>query len=199
MHSVSCPAVQLCGGTCAYYPCSIVYSLKGRKVSEEKQMVIPEIGKDGKCKCSCATPCPLGKRGTTYRCTKEELDEAGVSYTVEKEAEEFEVGQVVYQSPYYQPEFRESLPLIAKERHALVVISANENLAVVPLQLHGIDAGGKKVVSFSWLVQTEHLFHSWLDVLLDAKEQEMELAVKTKDSIRSLEDRIQSLLRTDKE
>ena len=34
---------------------------------------------DGRCGCSCADPCPLGKRGVQERCTQKELKAAGVA------------------------------------------------------------------------------------------------------------------------
>lgn len=37
-----------------------------------------QIGKDGRCQCSCADECPLGRRGMGYRCTEEELKSAGI-------------------------------------------------------------------------------------------------------------------------
>lgn len=37
-----------------------------------------EILKDGRCGCNCGTPCPLGKTGSLSRCTKRELESAGV-------------------------------------------------------------------------------------------------------------------------
>ena len=54
-------------------------------MSKTKRTITPEIAEDGRCKCTCATPCPLGTVGTTYRCTKEELESAGVEYTMEAE------------------------------------------------------------------------------------------------------------------
>lgn len=53
-------------------------------MSETKQTIVPEIGRDGRCMCTCGTPCPLGKVGTTYRCTKEELESAGVEFVEQK-------------------------------------------------------------------------------------------------------------------
>ncbi len=37
-----------------------------------------QIAADGRCSCSGATPCPLGRTGTTPRCTIDELAAAGV-------------------------------------------------------------------------------------------------------------------------
>lgn len=49
----------------------------------EDRVVI--IGSDGRCTCSCADPCPLGKAGMQYRCTKEELEARGVKTLLEGE------------------------------------------------------------------------------------------------------------------
>lgn len=38
-----------------------------------------KMASDGRCACSCADECPLGRTGATLRCTREELDRAGVS------------------------------------------------------------------------------------------------------------------------
>jgi hypothetical protein len=46
-----------------------------------KEMIL--IASDGRCKCTCADHCPLGKVGTTLRCTKDELEKAGV-FTVDE-------------------------------------------------------------------------------------------------------------------
>jgi hypothetical protein len=48
----------------------------------EDRVVI--IGDDGRCMCSCADPCPLGKAGMQYRCTKEELEARGVKTVMEE-------------------------------------------------------------------------------------------------------------------
>lgn len=40
--------------------------------------VVKRIGSDGRCTCSCGDPCPLGRAGSALRCTKEELEAAGV-------------------------------------------------------------------------------------------------------------------------
>jgi len=45
-------------------------------MEEIKKVVV--IGEDGRCMCSCADPCPLGRVGSSYRCTKGELEAAGV-------------------------------------------------------------------------------------------------------------------------
>ena len=37
-----------------------------------------QIGGDGLCTCSCATPCPLHKTGSEGRCSEEELKSAGI-------------------------------------------------------------------------------------------------------------------------
>ena len=37
-----------------------------------------KIGSDGRCTCHCGMRCPLGKIGSQYRCSKEELVAAGV-------------------------------------------------------------------------------------------------------------------------
>ena len=37
-----------------------------------------EIASDGKCKCSVASKCPLGKTGSEPRCTKAELEGRGI-------------------------------------------------------------------------------------------------------------------------
>lgn len=34
--------------------------------------------KGGRCLCTCGTMCPLGRMGMAIRCTKEELEKAGV-------------------------------------------------------------------------------------------------------------------------
>lgn len=36
------------------------------------------ISNDGKCNCTQATPCPLGKSGSEPRCTESELKAAGI-------------------------------------------------------------------------------------------------------------------------
>lgn len=51
--------------------------LENYKKSKEKPI---KIAKDGRCTCSCADPCPLGKVGSMTRCTVEELQQAGVQY-----------------------------------------------------------------------------------------------------------------------
>lgn len=38
-----------------------------------------QLGDDGRCRCNCAMPCPLGRTGAEYRCTAAELQAAGVS------------------------------------------------------------------------------------------------------------------------
>lgn len=40
----------------------------------EKEFNTITIGSDGRCQCSCAHKCPLGKSGSMIRCTKEELE-----------------------------------------------------------------------------------------------------------------------------
>ena len=50
----------------------------------EDTSVPVEIASDGRCKCSCSTPCPLGKSGSEYRCTKEELEAAGIETIEDK-------------------------------------------------------------------------------------------------------------------
>ncbi len=40
----------------------------------------PTISKWGRCECSCADRCPLGRMGMTFRCTADELDAAGITY-----------------------------------------------------------------------------------------------------------------------
>jgi hypothetical protein len=45
-------------------------------VSDVRNPVV--IGEDGRCMCSCADPCPLHKSGLAYRCTKQELEAAGI-------------------------------------------------------------------------------------------------------------------------
>jgi hypothetical protein len=37
-----------------------------------------EIAYDGRCMCSCADPCALGRGGMEERCTEEELKAAGI-------------------------------------------------------------------------------------------------------------------------
>jgi len=37
-----------------------------------------EIGKDGRCTCHAGSVCPLGKAGMQFRCTREELEGAGI-------------------------------------------------------------------------------------------------------------------------
>jgi hypothetical protein len=37
-----------------------------------------KIGEDGYCMCTCASPCPLNKKGTELRCSEYELREAGI-------------------------------------------------------------------------------------------------------------------------
>lgn len=46
------------------------------------------IGKDGRCTCSCGDPCPLGRVGSMYRCTKQELETAGVKTEMEPVSKE---------------------------------------------------------------------------------------------------------------
>ena len=43
------------------------------------------IGEDGRCTCTCAGNCPLGRSGMSYRCTEEELKDAGISTFHERE------------------------------------------------------------------------------------------------------------------
>jgi hypothetical protein len=51
----------------------------GFKTSAAKnQKPAVEIGRDGRCKCTCASVCPLGKVGMSYRCTKGDLEAAGI-------------------------------------------------------------------------------------------------------------------------
>lgn len=61
------------------------------KPSDERRMVkaitAVGLGSDGRCLCDCATRCPLGRTGSTERCTKQELTAAGVN-TVEIAADE---------------------------------------------------------------------------------------------------------------
>ena len=40
-----------------------------------------EIAKDGRCECTCGTPCPLGKAGMSYRFTKAEFEAARIPYS----------------------------------------------------------------------------------------------------------------------
>ncbi len=56
--------------------------LKAKKIVEEYEeqefkAITIKFGVDERCLCDCATPCPLGKSGMAYRCTKEELSQAG--------------------------------------------------------------------------------------------------------------------------
>jgi hypothetical protein len=44
-----------------------------------KQIKPVEIGTDMLCMCRCFDPCPLGKRGSEYRCTMEELVSNGIA------------------------------------------------------------------------------------------------------------------------
>lgn len=39
-----------------------------------------QLQPDGRCGCNCASPCPLGKVGSTTRCTVDELQSAGASW-----------------------------------------------------------------------------------------------------------------------
>lgn len=50
-------------------------------IEEEGDELAPtpkKILKDGRCDCGCADKCPLGRVGSSLRCTKEELISAGI-------------------------------------------------------------------------------------------------------------------------
>lgn len=40
-----------------------------------------KIGKDGRCQCHCGMTCPLGRSGMELRCTRDELQSAGIPTT----------------------------------------------------------------------------------------------------------------------
>lgn len=48
-----------------------------RKAANPEEPVV-YIGNDGRCQCDCGTKCPLGRAGMETRCTKEELEAAGI-------------------------------------------------------------------------------------------------------------------------
>lgn len=47
-----------------------------------------QIGKDGLCTCHCGTKCPLGRIGSSMRCTRLELTSAGFLVEEKKEKKE---------------------------------------------------------------------------------------------------------------
>ena len=65
------------GGPCGYFEASEETPMK-RKEEKPADPVPVELGSDGKCKCSVASPCQLGKTGSEPRCTKAELEGRGI-------------------------------------------------------------------------------------------------------------------------
>lgn len=43
------------------------------------------IAPDGRCTCRCGDPCPLGRLGMDYRCTREELEACGAAVELQVE------------------------------------------------------------------------------------------------------------------
>lgn len=46
----------------------------------EKEKFIPKIGSGGLCDCDCGSDCPLDKTGTELRCSRDDLQKAGVTF-----------------------------------------------------------------------------------------------------------------------
>lgn len=90
-----------------------------------------EIGDDGRCKCSAADPCPLGRTGSEIRCSAEELERAGFKPLYPKMklsegvwavlrkffAPDFEVSQIL---PELVSMVRDRLPRLLEAYEALV-------------------------------------------------------------------------------
>jgi hypothetical protein len=56
-------------------------------VPEQKELPIIQVGMDGRCLCSCADKCVLGRVGSQERCTSADLERAGYHVTLKPQPE----------------------------------------------------------------------------------------------------------------
>lgn len=90
-----------------------------------------EIGDDGRCKCSAADPCPLGRVGGEVRCSAKELEDAGFKAIYPKMKASHKVWEILRE--FFSPEFdvkkllpelvsmvRDRIPALLSQHDALV-------------------------------------------------------------------------------